>query len=77
MMALLVLVGCSKDTVNGLDTNVAVQLSSFGWNGAVGEIDQNAGTITLNVPFGTDITALKPQISLPAGARIVQRQRKH
>ncbi len=35
-----------------------------------GTIDHGAGTINLTVPFGTDITSIKPTIELPAGASV-------
>jgi hypothetical protein len=41
-----------------------IQITSFTVNGVAGVIDQNAKTIQLNLPTGTDLTALTPQITL-------------
>ena len=41
-----------------------IQITSFNVNGVAGVIDQNAKTIQLNLPTGTDLTALTPQITL-------------
>ena len=41
-----------------------VQITGFSINGTAGIIDQQAKTITINLPKGTNITALAPEITL-------------
>lgn len=42
-------------------------LTAFGIAGLPGVIDENAKTITLNVPFGTDLATLAPTFTLTSG----------
>ncbi len=62
--------GCTKDNSTDFDVNADVQIKSFTVNGVAGLIDNKAGTITVNLPFGSDVTSLKPTIELPSNAHI-------
>jgi hypothetical protein len=62
--------GCNKDKTTAFNVNAEVQVKSFVINGVAGTIDSKAGEITVDLPFGTDVSALKPAIQLPAGASI-------
>jgi hypothetical protein len=48
------------------------QITAFGFlsPAAVGVIDESAKTITVNVPAGTDVTALTPSITVSTGATV-------
>lgn len=62
--------GCDKRSDSNFDTNVDVHLQSFSINQQQGEIDQKSGIITVQLPFGTDLSSLTPSIELPATAAI-------
>jgi len=49
-------------------TVTGAKIASFTVLGAAGVIDHDAGTITVTLPFGTDITKVAPVISLAGGA---------
>lgn len=70
LLALLaVLFSCEDSFDNtGFENNVAVSVESFSINGTAGIIDQNAGTITVTLPFGSDVTSETAQVVIPAGA---------
>jgi uncharacterized protein (DUF1778 family) len=48
----------------------AKNITAFTVGSAIETIDDVAGTVTLTVPYGTDVTALAPTISVSAGASI-------
>ena len=48
----------------------AKDILSFTWNGKAGLIDQTARTIALTIPFGTNVTALSPTITLSRFATV-------
>jgi hypothetical protein len=52
----------------GFDVNSPSNVTSFKINGVAGEIDQKTGKINVTMPYGSDITAVKPEIVLQAGA---------
>ncbi|MFB3389792.1 DUF4960 domain-containing protein [Flavobacterium sp. LAR06] len=52
----------------GFDVNSPSNVTSFKINGVAGKIDQKTGNINLTMPYGSDITAVKPEIVLQAGA---------
>jgi hypothetical protein len=52
----------------GFDVNSPSNVTSFKINGVAGQIDQKTGKINVTMPYGSDITAVKPEIILQAGA---------
>lgn len=44
------------------------KITGFSVLGVEGEIDQSAGTITVTLPVGTNVTAVAPVVTIPAGA---------
>lgn len=52
----------------GFDVNSASNVTSFKINGVAGKIDQKTGNINVTMPYGSDITAVKPEMVLEAGA---------
>ena len=62
--------GCKKDNNSGFMVNADVQLSTFSINGVPAEINQQTGEVLVNLPFGTDVTALTPLLQLPEGANV-------
>ncbi|MCX2430753.1 DUF4960 domain-containing protein [Pedobacter sp. GR22-10] len=67
VMALTIL-GCKKDKNNDFKLDSQVQLMSYSINGIAATIDQKTGAISVNVPFGTDISNLMPKLEMPDGA---------
>ncbi|QIL37979.1 DUF4960 domain-containing protein [Pedobacter sp. HDW13] len=65
---ILVLAGCKKSKNDDFKLDTQVQLSSFSINGTVASINQLTGAVTVNLPFGTDLTNLSPAMELPEGA---------
>jgi len=62
---------CEKEDDNSdfvIDT--PVQIASFSINGSEGEIDQNSGKIIFQLPYGTSLLNIVPEIDLPQGATI-------
>ena len=57
----------SFDNAN-LELNTPSDVTSFKINGVAGEIDQKLGKITVTLPYGTEITAVNPEVVLEAGA---------
>lgn len=60
---------CDENNPSGLNLKADVQIKSFSLNGYEGTIDQTSQTIIVEVPEGTDITAMKPQYTLSDGAQ--------
>jgi len=52
----------------GFDVNSPSNVTSFKINGVAGTIDQKTGAINITMPYGSDITAVKPEIVLAEGA---------
>jgi len=52
----------------GFDVDSPSNVASFKINGVAGEIDQKTGKINITLPYGSDITAVKPEIILEEGA---------
>ncbi|TDO82794.1 uncharacterized protein DUF4960 [Flavobacterium chryseum] len=53
---------------SGFDVNSPSNVNSFKINGVAGEIDQKTGKINVTMPYGSDITAVKPEIVLQEGS---------
>jgi len=72
MLSLLFTILSCEDSFDKSDfeTNVPVSVMAFSINGTPGVIDQGTGKITVTLPFGSNITAVMPQITLPEGATI-------
>ena len=49
-------------------TTSTAKITGFSVLGVEGEIDQSAGTITVTLPVGTNVTAVAPIVTVPAGA---------
>ncbi|MDR7208718.1 DUF4960 domain-containing protein [Flavobacterium piscis] len=66
---LFVITACENGFENGgFDVSSPSNVTSFKINGTVGEIDQKTGKITVTMPYGSDITAIKPDMILQEGA---------
>ena len=48
----------------------APQITTFTWGSSIGVIDQNAKTISLTVPYRTDLATLAPTCTLTPGATV-------
>lgn len=59
---------CDTRNEDGLITDVSVNILSFSVNGVAGSIDNETDKIEVLLPYGTALSALTPQISLPDGA---------
>ncbi|MCD0466011.1 DUF4960 domain-containing protein [Flavobacterium sp. ENC] len=60
---------CENSFENGgFDVNSPSNVTSFKINGVEGKIDQKTGNITITMPYGSDITAVKPEMVLETGA---------
>ena len=66
------LMSCDKEDDGNSDFNLdqPVQLTTFNIEGVQGSIDQNAGTIVFQLPYGISVNNIIPEISLPDGATI-------
>ena len=60
--------GCETRNEDGLITDVSVNVNSFAVNDVAGTIDNAAGTISVELPYGTAVNAITPSISLADGA---------
>jgi len=68
---LLALSACEKEDDNSdFDMDAPVQIVSFSIDGSEGVIDQSLGKITFQLPFGTSLIDVVPEIDLPGGATI-------
>ena len=70
ILALLFMVTACEDSFEngGFDVNSPSNVISFTLNGTAGEIDQKTGKINVTMPYGSDITAVIPQVVLEEGA---------
>lgn len=64
----LVFKSCTDEFGDGLVTDVSVNIEAFAVNGIVGEIDQLEDKITVILPYGTNVTAVVPQVVVAEGA---------
>ena len=51
-------------------TDVSVNITSFSVNGVDAEIDNQQSRITAQLPYGTNLTAITPQLTIPGGASV-------
>lgn len=70
ILALLFMVTACEDSFEngGFDVNSPSNVISFKLNGTAGEIDQKTGKINVTMPYGSDITAVIPQVVLEESA---------
>lgn len=70
ILALLFMVTACEDSFEngGFDVNSPSNVISFKLNGTAGEIDQKTGKINVTLPYGSDITAVIPQVVMEEGA---------
>ncbi|KRD09153.1 hypothetical protein ASE21_15010 [Flavobacterium sp. Root901] len=69
LAALFTITACENSFENdGFDVNSPSNVTSFKINGAAGQIDQKTGKINITLPYGSDITAVKPEMILEQGA---------
>lgn len=59
---------CKKEENKDFHLHAEVQLTSFKLHDVAGEINQHTGEIVVNLPFGTDLASLVPEIGLPPEA---------
>lgn len=71
-MLVLLAYGCKKEQFRGpeLSLNGGVKITSFAASSVNGTIDDKAGAIKIELPFGTDFTSVKPTIAVSEGATI-------
>lgn len=65
---LLLNLSCSKEDRQALDLDASVYLLDYAIHDVKGTIDEQTGEIRLQLPFGTDLTALQAKLQLPQGA---------
>lgn len=64
-----VFTACENSFENGgFDVNSPSNITSFKINGVAATIDQKTGAINVTMPYGSDITAAKPEVVLAEGA---------
>ena len=70
ILALIFMVSACEDSFdnNGLAVDSPSNVTSFKIKGVTGTIDQKTATIAVTLPYGTDITAVNPEIILEEGA---------
>ncbi|GEC72006.1 protein of unknown function [Flavobacterium flevense] len=70
ILALIFMVSACEDSFdnNGLAVDSPSNVTSFEIKGVTGTIDQKTATIAVTLPYGTDITAVNPEIILEEGA---------
>ena len=60
----IVTVGAAFETSESGDTTEGPAITAFVIDGVQGVVDQTAGTVTVNMPAGTDVKALKPSVAV-------------
>lgn len=69
LTVLFTITACENSFENsGFDVNSPSNITSFKINGVAAEIDQKTGKINITMPYGSDITAVTPEIILEVGA---------
>lgn len=56
---------------HAFNTDVSVNITSFSVNGVDAEIDNQQSRITAQLPYGTNLTAITPQLTIPVGASVM------
>lgn len=66
---IFIITACENSFENGgFEVNSPSNVTSFKIQGVSGQIDQKTGAINITMPYGSDITAVTPEIVLQAGA---------
>ena len=70
LLALIVMISACTDSFEkgGFDVDSSPNTNLFSINGVTGIIDQKTGIINVTMPYGSDITAAIPQVTLEEGA---------
>jgi hypothetical protein len=70
ILALIYMVSACENSFEneGFALNSPSNVSSFKIKGVTGEIDQKTGKISVTMPYGSDITAVTPEVVLQQGA---------
>lgn len=70
ILALIFMISACEESfdTNGLDVDSPSNVTSFKINGVTATIDQKTATIAVTLPYGTDVTAINPEIVLEEGA---------
>lgn len=69
LAVIFMITACENSFENGgFDVNSPSNVTSFKINGVSGTIDQVTGKINVIMPYGSDITAVKPEVIFEAGA---------
>ncbi|WP_348800024.1 DUF4960 domain-containing protein [Flavobacterium adhaerens] len=70
VLAIIFMVTACEDGFEkgGFDVSSPSNVVSFKLNGVSGTIDQATGKINIEMPYGSDITAIKPEVVLEVGA---------
>lgn len=63
---------CEKNTDEGSDfvLDVPVNITAFDINGIQGDINNETGKINFTLPYGSDVTSVSPEITIPEDASI-------
>lgn len=64
------ILACKKDIGSSLDLNSDVDILSFKVGNTAGMVNKEKGSILVMVPAGTNLSAVKPNIELPNGAKV-------
>ena len=71
----IVIISCTDDfDSDTFKTDVSVHINSFVVNNIPAAIDHTGDKITAQMPYGTNVTALMPQIQIPTGATVTPAQ---
>lgn len=66
---IFMITACENSFENGgFDVDSPSNVTSFKINGVAGTIDQKTGAISITMPYGSDITTVKPEVILGEGA---------
>ena len=69
LTVIFMITACDNSFENdGFDVNSPSNVTFFKINGTAGEIDQKTGKISVTMPYGSDITAVRPEMVLQVGA---------
>lgn len=69
---LLLVSSCQVTEFRGMELSLGnpVKITSFSVNGSNGLINEKAGNIALELPFGTDFESVKPAVAVSEGAQV-------
>lgn len=69
-LALIFVISACEDSFknDGFEVDSPSDVTAFKINGVSGDIDQKTGKINVTLPYGSDITAVTPEIKLEEGA---------